>query len=361
MNKIKIKYWILIVVFCIGFNHSGSGQLFKKDSTSNMPMGFLPVPTFDYNRSLGFQAGAIIMYFNKFGENDTLSPPSTSGIKGFYTTNKSWSALAFQRLFFKNDNYRLTWALGTGDVNFQFYTEDIPGGSFIDYTTTRSFFALTFTRRVYSRLYMGIFAKYARLNTEYYLDEIIGENVDSLKNLVGLGLPVVWDSRDNIFNPERGIESKILLQVNNKVFGSDLDFNAINLFINYYKRLNKKGILASRSTLYYGMGEVPFEGTKAVGNIDIRGYSNGEFRGDQVATIQSEYRGQIKKRWGYVGFFGLAAAFNTTSDEKWSGVLPGVGAGIRWMVMPDKKINLGIDAAVGKDDWGIYFRLGEAF
>lgn len=356
------KNWLIFIVgLFLSYNHPVSGQFFKKDTTTGDPMGFLAVPTLDYNRSLGLEVGGIAMYFNKFGKNDTLSPPSVSGIKGFYTTNKSWFAFLFQRLFFQNDNYRLTWALGTGDINFQFYTEDIPGGGFIDYTTTRTFFAVTFTRRVYSRLYMGLSAKYTRLNTEFYLKDLIGYDPDSIKHLVGIGIPVVWDSRDNIFSPEKGIESRIVFQINNKVFGSDINFNSINVMFNYYKRLAPKGVLASRTTLYYGLGDVPFEGTKAVGKIDIRGYSNGEYRGMQVATIQTEYRGQFKNRWGYVGFIGLAAAFHTTTDDLWSGILPGAGLGVRWLVMPAKRINIGIDAAVGKDDWGVYFRLGEAF
>jgi len=44
-----------------------------------------------------------------------------------------------------------------------------------------------------------------------------------------------------------------------------------------------------------------------------------------------------------------------------SGLLPGAGAGIRFMAIESEKINIGIDVAVGKDDWGLYFRIGEAF
>ena len=36
-------------------------------------------------------------------------------------------------------------------------------------------------------------------------------------------------------------------------------------------------------------------------------------------------------------------------------------AGLRSNIFPDNHMNTGIDIAAGKDDWGIYFRVGEAF
>ncbi|MFD2601999.1 hypothetical protein [Flavobacterium suzhouense] len=40
---------------------------------------------------------------------------------------------------------------------------------------------------------------------------------------------------------------------------------------------------------------------------------------------------------------------------------PGIGAGYRYRVFKGMKFNVGLDGAVGKDDWGVYFRIGEAF
>ncbi|MCD4735990.1 MAG: hypothetical protein K8R53_08105, partial [Bacteroidales bacterium] len=40
---------------------------------------------------------------------------------------------------------------------------------------------------------------------------------------------------------------------------------------------------------------------------------------------------------------------------------PSFWGGIRFMAIPGEKINIGINLATGKDDWGIYFRIGEAF
>ena len=51
-------------------------------------------------------------------------------------------------------------------------------------------------------------------------------------------------------------------------------------------------------------------------------------------------------------------AINESDDGK---LLPAVGAGFRFTAFPDNHMNVGLDAAVGDGDWGIYFRIGEAF
>ena len=42
-------------------------------------------------------------------------------------------------------------------------------------------------------------------------------------------------------------------------------------------------------------------------------------------------------------------------------LLPSIGAGFRYAAFPENKMNVGIDIAAGKDDWGVYFRIGESF
>lgn len=44
-----------------------------------------------------------------------------------------------------------------------------------------------------------------------------------------------------------------------------------------------------------------------------------------------------------------------------SELLPGIGVGVRYLMLPKERINIGFDVAVGKDDWGMYFRIGESF
>ena len=109
------------------------------------------------------------------------------------------------------------------------------------------------------------------------------------------------------------------------------------------------------------VGDVPFSGQNIVGRDDLRGYSNGKYRADQVYNIQTEYRWNFYKKWGLVAFGGLAVATDNFNGDNYSGILPAIGTGFRFMAIPSRGINIGMDVAVGKEDWGLYFRIGETF
>lgn len=334
------------------------------DSTNAKRVKFTGVPTVGFNQSYGAQIGVMTMLLFHINKEDTISPPSSLNLIGFFSSNRSWFGIVFQRLYFNKDNWRLMWGLGTGDNKFQFYTEEIPGsgGVYIDYTTTTLFGFASASRRIYDKIYAGIMVGGNKLNTKFYLENIINENPDSLKKLLGWGILLAYDTRDNQFNPSKGINANLRTNFNQHWMGSDLNFSSISIDMNYYKKITSRGILASRIKVYTGLGEIPFEGQRVIGRGDIRGYTSGKYRGDQIYTVQTEYRHTFPNRLGFVVFFGLAGSVNNLAEENnWSGILPGAGAGFRYMALEDYKINIGFDLAVGKGDKGIYFRLGEAF
>ena len=110
-----------------------------------------------------------------------------------------------------------------------------------------------------------------------------------------------------------------------------------------------------------GIGDLNFNQQFIVGNTDIRGYTQGAFRGNYQLALQGEYRYNFENRWGLVGFFGLATIFESINPDDDGTILPGAGVGFRFTADKETHMNVGMDIAAGKDDWGIYFRLGEAF
>lgn len=361
MNKVFSTLLILVVISLI----NQELLVAQSDSTKDKKVQLAAIPTIGYNNSFGFQLGAMAILMFDVNKQDTISPASSVVGMGFYTTNHTYFGVLAQRLFFNEDNWRIIAAFGQGNINFQFYAGDFPniGGIYVDYTTVSTFGYVEVNRRVYDRLYSGLNFMTNKLNTEFYLEDILGGNPDSLKVLNGLGIPITWDSKDDVYNAYNGLEVKLKTVFNNKALGSDLDFNTFSLEANYYTEIGTKAVLASRATFYTGLGEVPFEGLRAIGRNDIRGYSNGKYRGDNVYTLQTEYRYNLPKRFGLVAFAGIAAAYNSLNDseDKWSGLLPGIGIGGRFMLIEERRLNMGIDVALGKEDWGLYFRLGEAF
>ncbi|WP_224485136.1 hypothetical protein [Robertkochia aurantiaca] len=120
-------------------------------------------------------------------------------------------------------------------------------------------------------------------------------------------------------------------------------------------------VLAVRAHLNAGLGDVDFEQQVVIGNKDIRDYSLGEFRGDGKIAVHTEYHKNCDSGLGLVGFFGLATLYGADNyDYNWK-LYPGIGTGFRYTAIKKNKLKVGLDTAVGDGDWGIHFRIGEAF
>jgi hemolysin activation/secretion protein len=139
---------------------------------------------------------------------------------------------------------------------------------------------------------------------------------------------------------------------------NDFDFNK------YWSTRNKKNVIAARLFIGSGIGDLSFQQQYIVGTGsggDIRGYTQGTYRGDQLYAVTGEYRWNFHKTLSAVGFFGLATVTNSFNEDHNGLILPGIGTGFRVNVAPEYHMNVGMDIAAGKDDWGLYFRIGEAF
>jgi outer membrane protein assembly factor BamA len=213
-------------------------------------------------------------------------------------------------------------------------------------------------RRVIGDLFLGMRFTYSYLNTVFDAEYVPDETL----KLFGLGFQAEYDTRNNVFNPQTGGNGRVKTFSFFEKLGSSETYHRINLEYNKYFSLGKKAVILAR---FYGAisagDSIPFNGQNTVGRDDLRGYTNGKFRANHVYDVQSEYRWNFYRKWGLVAFAGVAVATDNFKGDNYSGLLPGGGAGLRFLAIPKRKINVGIDAAVGKDDWGIYFRIGETF
>jgi outer membrane protein assembly factor BamA len=378
MIKKTIKL-LFILFFAFGFaNGQDSTQTGKqrtpliyanrKDSTKNRKQqaGFAAIPMFNYNRTQGFVVGALVSNYFKMNKKDTTSPSSNVGLIGIYTQQKSYVVMGYSRLYFAEDRWRVTAAAGAMDIHFQFYFEDpaASGGNFYDYSTKANLLVLQVQRNIFNRVYFGPTATLIKSTTTFAFPGVSGEDSVSKSNLNSIGYIFSNDTRDHVQSPTRGMFANFKNQFYREWAGSDYKFERYIVTYNQFFKLSRKDdskVLAARATFNVAAGDVPFEGQTVVGGDDIRGYSQGKYRNDQVYTLQTEYRWNFYKKWGMVAFAGLASAVEKFSDIPKSEILPGVGAGLRFKMLPAEKINIGIDAGVGRGDYSITFRIGESF
>ncbi len=322
------------------------------------------IPIFNYSRTVGFSFGFMGQIFYKINKNDSISPTSYTGLIGLLTTNQTYFTGVFQNYYLKEDTWRLKIAAGYGNINFQYWQESPDMyGTFVDYNTKHSFLLLQAQRKIYNKLYAGLNFVISEAKTEY--DEVSGVPEVQLVEyniMNNIGYLINLDKREHQMNPYEGFNISIKNDFYREWLNSSYNFEKFKITYNHFYTINNtNNILATRISFNISTGNVPFEGENVVGREDIRGYSEGKYRDKQVYAIQAEYRWHFYKQFGMVGFAGLASAVNDASELFKNNILPGTGLGLRYMMIPNERINIGIDVAVGKDDWGLYFRIGEAF
>ncbi|MGJ5641562.1 BamA/TamA family outer membrane protein [Formosa sp. S-31] len=330
----------------------------KQDSIPQKKVDFSIMPFLSYNRNLEFMFGAIPMMMYKTNQDDMVSPKSISGVSAVYTTNKSYFIAFFNKWYFKEDSWRAKLFAVTGDNNSQFYMDDYDSPGFYDYGTKITVVSAGVQRKIINHLFGGLTYTYAHYDTVYE-DEIQPRDITQTN---GIEFNVLYDTRDAVYYPTKGINSIIKFITFPTWFGNEDKAQKLTTEYNtYFPMRSAKDVLAARFSGTFGLGDIAFQQQKTIGNKDIRGYSEGKYRGDGVIALQGEYRYNFNDKMGLVGFAGLATLYGSDNEDFDWKAYPGVGVGYRYRAFKKVKFNIGLDGAVGKDDWSINFRIGEAF
>lgn len=347
---------LLIILVSPGTMH-GQGEMSSGGSGGRIEgdFSFRPLPYVNYNRTLGFSFGAIPMAMFNPVSSDTLSPSSLAGLLGIYTTNKTWFAMGFSQMYFGEGDWRVGFGGGFGSLNSQFYL-DYPVNDFVPYNTLADILFMQVQRRVFNKIFAGANYTYVRYETTTDL-----QPESELSTHHGLGVKLSWDGRTDVYYPRSGSMANAAFTVQPAFLGNDFISEKIQLdYSAYFSFAGDRDVLAVRASAGIGLGDLSFNQQFVVGNRDIRGYSQGAYRGNTLLAAQAEYRWNVLPSWGAVGFAGLATVYKSINASDDGRLLPGAGVGFRFTAFEETRMNIGLDAAVGKGDWGVYFRIGEA-
>ncbi|MGY0392723.1 BamA/TamA family outer membrane protein [Bizionia sp. KMM 8389] len=353
--KITISNIGFLMVFF--FSMSCFSQHIKKEKDTINGAEFNVVPYLNYNNNLEFMFGAIPMIMYKVDKEDTVSPKSLSGMAAVYTTNSSFFLTGFTRLYFAEDTWRLHAFAFYGNLNSQLYIDDLEAPGFYDYLTNSTILSIGVDRKIIDNLYGGI--AYTFSDAQSVVEQDMGSS-DNTTN--GIQFKLASDTRDNVYYPRSGYQANLKWKTFQEWLGNDISANKISLAYNQYVSVRDgKDVIAGRVFGVFGLGEITFEQQVVIGRQDIRGYSEAKYRGDGKVAIQGEYRWNFKNKMGVVGFAGLATIYGSDTSSFNGKLYPGIGAGYRYKAFKRSDFNIGLDGAIGKDDWGVYFRIGEAF
>ena len=224
-------------------------------------------------------------------------------------------------------------------------------------------------RQTWPSLYVGLELDYQALNRIDYVDSAPGftrpaVGTDGSRNL-GIGLGVLYDDIHNAMNPREGLYSEWAFLRYGAGRGSDFNFTSYIVDNRIYRPVKENTVLAAQVYGQFTSGEVPFNMLSQMGGESLmRGYYLGRYRDQNLLAAQVEYRilpFSFSKRIGASAFLAAGQVYGDDHPFSWQQFLPTGGAGLRFLIFPEKDIYTRLDVAYTREGRGVYFFIGEAF
>jgi outer membrane translocation and assembly module TamA len=169
---------------------------------------------------------------------------------------------------------------------------------------------------------------------------------------------ITFDGRDNFFTPTRGWYVDLSVPLFRDSFGSDRDFETLNLTTMYYHPLGDSLFLGARASVKDSSDGTPFFLRPYVA---LRGVQALKYQGEQAAEIEAEVRWQVLPRFSVVGFAGTGESRASLGARDRDESVTAGGAGFRYLIARRHGMHIGIDVAGGDDDTVFYVVFGSAW
>jgi hypothetical protein len=306
---------------------------------------WLFVPTLQSNPKLGTAAGGMAGYLHKF---DPKSQVSIFALSAQYTTTDSATGALIARTSFAEDHHRIN-VIAVGGLIRNDYDDYLGTGTPLKSEDHLRAFGGRYLYRATGDWFVGG----QLLATNY---QVVGQTAldDDLLGLLGLvgfksggaGLVLQHDSRDRTDSPSRGW----LFNFNNvayreSIYGS-ANFDVYRADYRHFWPHGEGSVLALRQNNQWTVDAPP--GAQAP--VNLRGYTMGEYLGQNMSSIEIEERHRLAERWTATMFAGVACLYGGSHDcGRPDDQFPSVGAGIQYVLKPVQGIVANLEAAFGKD------------
>lgn len=318
-----------------------------------------------YASDTKFGLGMVAAGLYRSDANDTLLPPSNVslfgdvstvgfymlGVRGNHIAPRGRYRIDYRLYFysFPSDYWGIGYEMGDNDDNKS------------DMKRWQAQAEAAFLFRVADNFYVGPMASY---------DYVIGKHIERPELLngmdhhtwnVGAGVSLVYDNRDNLTNPHRGIYLNLKQMFRPRFMSNDYAFSTTKFRFDSYQQLGEGTVLAEDFGANFNFGN-PSWGMMANlgGTSSMRGYYEGRYRDKHSLEATVELRQHVWKRNGIVVWAGAGTVFPKFSELRSNRILPNVGVGYRWEFK--KNVNVRLDYGFGKSGQsGFLFNINEAF
>lgn len=181
----------------------------------------------------------------------------------------------------------------------------------------------------------------------------------------GVGALLQYDTRDMIVNSWKGTLLELSWLSYPSSWSTGDGYSVLSFDFRKFKGLGSKPgkVLALSFRTRLSFGDTPYTELSTIGSDNnLRGYYGGRYRDQHSAYAVVEYRHTFNKKvglskHGFVVWTGAGEVWNENID--FANTLPVIGLGYRFALQP--RINLRVDAGIGRDSFGFYINITEAF
>jgi len=364
---------LLAVAACGGLAHAQSAQRFRDADDGAFDVsdyllrhrGVLPVPILITEPAVGYGAGLGAVYFSQSFEEraeasrargEAVTPPDLSVLAGFKTENGTWGGAVGHMGFWDEDRWRYLGAVARASLQLDYFSVS---GQAQAYQLDATALIQQLVRRVGKEgWFLGGRYTYVSTQSSFASQLPLDVPLRELDIAIGkLGLIVDYDTRDNIFTPNKGTFFEMEGAFARGAFGSDDNFQSLYARAYHWEPMGDF-VLGVRGDARMTSGEVPFY---AQPYIVLRGVPAVRYQDRNALVTEGEVRWNLDRRWALVGFAGVGKAYGrrqgwAEADTVWAG-----GAGFRYLLARKLNLYAGIDVARGPEDGAVYIQVGSAW
>ena len=327
--------------------------------------GVLPMPIVVTEPAVGYGGGVALTYFGQsFADSaqaarargERVQPPDITAVAAVKTQNGTWGAGLGYLGFFDQDRWRYRGAFGTSELHLDYYSVR---GEARSYRLDADATAQLLLRRIGETHWLAGLS-YLYFSGESRFEGAVPGDVPAraLHSAIGkLGLVVDYDSRDNIFTPNRGAYFELDAGFARGALGSESNFEMLNARA-YSWFPAGDFVLGTRADVRLSKGDVPFY---AEPYISLRGVPVARYQDSNALVVEFEARWNVNARWALVGFAGAGKAYGRRQRWDESDTVAAGGAGFRYLLARKMNVYAGIDVAHGPEERAVYLVFGSAW
>jgi hypothetical protein len=319
----------------------------------------VPIPISNPTLDTGLVAGAAYFY-RQTEEQKRAQPASVTAMGGMYTSNDSRAFALAQQNYWRSNTWRFTGAIGIADLRLSLLApNESPGGQSLDWRVHGEFLFARISRKLAGHWYGGFNLRTVYADQSFEAAQTTASfDLGSTVQSSGLGMNVEFDTRDMPLNTYSGRYFTADALFNDEALGSDKTYQSYSLALRSYHELSESLVLAWELRGCLRSGTAPLWDACT---LKLRGFPVTDYLGRETVSGQVEVRWRLNERWGLVGFAGSGYIGSSFSEIRDGDAIPSYGAGIRYMVLAAKRVNLRIDYARSDDSDAIHVAVGEAF